>query len=226
MEATESLAAEYRGLVAGENQAASDASAKAIKEGGDASAASRQAKLDKVAENAKRKDQIRADIERLEQQMGEVEAKAGVAAPSGKQPTKPRLDGTDYQRILNGELLDLSEFSNPEGKRLRIDPDYKPPGDPKGRTNAQRAKDSVAPILPGDEGVELHHVGQDFFGPLDEHSESFHRHVGEDPDYHPYTGDPGYLTWRGEVGFYKGKIRTLGDIYDLLRAKYWRARFK
>jgi hypothetical protein len=84
----------------------------------------------------------------------------------------------------------------------------------------------LASILPNGDGVELHHTTQDFFSPLDEHSRTFHQSVLNDPDFHPSTGDPGYLSWRGEVAWYNGKIRLLGDIYDSIRGKYWRARFK
>jgi hypothetical protein len=160
----------------------------------------------------------------IEQDLADADKKA--QALRGKEPVKPKLDGKDYKRILAGELLDLTEFMNEGGDQLRIDPDYRPPQDAKGRTNAERAKDGVASILPNGEGVELHHTTQDFFSPLDEHSRTFHQSVLNDPDFHPSTGDPGYLSWRGEVAWYKGKIRLLGDIYDLIRGKYWRRRFK
>jgi len=160
----------------------------------------------------------------IEQDLAEADKKA--QALRGKEPVKPKLDGKDYKRILAGELVDLSDFMNESGEQLKIDPDYRPPQDAKGRTNAERAKDGLASILPNGDGVELHHTGQDFFSPLDEHSRSFHQSVLNDPDFHPSTGDPGYLSWRGEVAWYKGQIRLLGDIYDLIRGKYWRARFK
>jgi hypothetical protein len=158
----------------------------------------------------------------IEQELEDKEAKA----LANKEPVKPKRDGKDYKRILAGQLLDLSEYTNEVGDQLKIDPDYKPPQDAKGRTNAERAKDGLASILPNGDGVELHHTTQDFFSPLDEHSRTFHQSVLNDPDFHPSTGDPGYLSWRGEVAWYNGKIRLLGDIYDSIRGKYWRARFK
>jgi len=172
------------------------------------------------------------DLSEINTEGDEALAQAHAEEPAAEgdlpthEPTKPKLDGHDYERILDGQLLDLSDFMNPPGQKLRIDPDYIPPEDAFGRTNAQRASDGVAPILRNGEGVELHHNGQDFFGPLDEHSSGFHQSVLNDPEFHPFTDDPGYLSWRGEVAYYKGSIRTLGYIYDLIRGKYWRARFK
>jgi hypothetical protein len=157
-----------------------------------------------------------------------VEGAMSAAAPVDKVPRKtikPKGDGKDYQRILKGQLLDLSDFMNPEGTRLRIDPDYVSPKDPKGRSNAERAKDGLTSILPSGDRVELHHADQDFFSQLDEHSASFHQGVLDDPDFHPFTGDPGYLSWRGEVAMHSGKMKTLGDIYNSIRGKYWRRRF-
>ena len=142
-----------------------------------------------------------------------------------KIPIKPKLDGKDWDRILNAELLDLTDFMNPKGMKLNIDPHFKPPKDKEGRSNLERTKDEVAPILPGGEGVQLHHRDQNFFSPLDEHSAGFHLMVGKDPDFHPFTLDPGYISWRGEVGFFNGKIITLGDIYNSIRRRYWRNRF-
>jgi|GEM_PF-6764734 len=65
-----------------------------------------------------------------------------------RKPIKPKGDGKDYQRILDGKLLDLTNFMNPPGLRLRIDPNYISPKDPKGRTNAERARSlSDLPII-------------------------------------------------------------------------------
>jgi A nuclease of the HNH/ENDO VII superfamily with conserved LHH len=184
-----------------------------------------EAKIKAIEDDASLSDAEKDEkLKPIEEKLAKADKKA--QALRGKKPVKPKLDGKDYKRILAGELLDLSDFMNESGQQLRIDPDYKPPQDSLGRTNAQRAKGGLAPILPNGDGVELHHTGQDFFSPLDEHSRSFHQSVLNDPDFHPSTGDPGYLSWRGEVAWYSGKMRLLGDIYDLIRAKYWRRRFK
>src|SRR6266545_2150239 len=140
--------------------------------------------------------------------------------------TEPPPESDRMRRIRNGELVDVTGFTNPAGEQLRIDPNYRPPQDALGRTNAERCREGLTPILENGEGVVLHHSTQDFFSPLDEHSASFHQSVLNDPAFHPFTGDPAYLSWRGEVALYRGQIRTLGDLYDLIRARYWRARFR
>jgi hypothetical protein len=157
-----------------------------------------------------------------------VEGSMSPGGPVDKVPRKtikPKGDGKDYQRILNGQLLDLTDFMNPPGIRLNLLADYVSPRDPKGRTNAERASAGLSSLLPNGDRVELHHRDQDFFSPLDEHSASFHRSVLDDPNFHPFTGDPGYLSWRGEVGMYGGQMKTLGDIYNSIRGKYWRRRY-
>jgi hypothetical protein len=142
-----------------------------------------------------------------------------------KELTLPKLDGLDYQRILDGELLDVTGFMNPQGVQLAIRPDYKPPEDALLRTNAERCAAGLAPYIGLGVKVVLHHSGQDFFGALDEQSATFHSSVGKDPEFHPFTTDPGYLSWRGEMAWYGGGLKTLGDVYDLIRPRYWRARF-
>lgn len=149
--------------------------------------------------------------------------------PPKKKTTKPKGDGKDFQRILNGDLLDLTDYMNPIGlqfPRRVLSPNYESPNDPLKRTNAQRAALGLTAFLMNDDFVELHHKTQDFFSQLDEHSHSFHQSVVDDPEYHPFAGDPGYLSWRGEVGEYSGQIRLLGDIYNRIRRKYWQNRFK
>lgn len=141
---------------------------------------------------------------------------------------KPKGDGKDLERIKSNQLLDLTDYMNPIGNQFpprTLDPNYISPKDAKGRTNAERAKAGLAPILPNGEIVVLHHKRQNFFSKLDEHSASFHQSVLNDPEFHPFTDDPDYLSWRGEVAEYKGQIKTLGYIYDRIRAKYWRGRF-
>ncbi|MBK9749006.1 MAG: DUF4157 domain-containing protein [Chloroflexi bacterium] len=149
--------------------------------------------------------------------------------PQKAKAIPPKKDGKDYARILKGKLLDLSDFSNPVGQQFparTLDPKYVSSKDKNGRTNSQRASKGLTSFLPNDDFIELHHTDQDFFSPLDEHSHAFHQSVVDDPEYHPFAGDPGYQSWRGEVAQYKGKIRSLGDIYNLIRAKYWRRRYK
>lgn len=80
-------------------------------------------------------------------------------------------------------------------------------------------------MLSGDVTIQLHHRDQGFFAPLDEVTTPFHRSILTDPEFHPLTGDPGYISWRGEVGLYGGKMQTLGTIFNAIRRKYWGARF-
>jgi hypothetical protein len=144
--------------------------------------------------------------------------------PKHPKAIKPKGDGKDYQRILSGKLLDLSDFANVVSKRFpsrTLQAGFK---DLKGKTNAERARSGKSPVLADGTLVELHHTGQDFFSPLIEISSSFHQSVGDDPDFHPSTGDPGYLSWRGEVALQNGKIRKLGDIYNSIRRNYWKNR--
>ena len=144
-----------------------------------------------------------------------------------RDPARPEVPESErMRRIKNGELIDVTDFVNESGRKVNVDPDYRPPQDTKGRSNAERAEEGLAPILPDGQSVVLHHTNQDFFSPLDEHTQNFHESVLNDPDFHPMTGDPAYLSWRGEAAQYKGAIRSLGDIYDLIRARYWRRRFK
>jgi hypothetical protein len=138
-------------------------------------------------------------------------------------------DGKDMARIKQGQLLDLTDYMNPIGQQFpprSLKPDYRSPKDKEGRSNEERAKRGLTSFLMNDDFVELHHTTQDFFSTLDEHSHSFHQSVVDDPDYHPFAGDPGYLSWREWFGFYSGKIRRLGEIYNSIRGKYWRKRYK
>jgi hypothetical protein len=73
--------------------------------------------------------------------------------------------------------------------------------------------------------VELHHNTNNFFGEVEEMSTSFHKSVGKDLEHHPMADDPAYISWRHEYGVQNGKRRTLGDIYDSQREKYWKSRF-
>jgi hypothetical protein len=157
-----------------------------------------------------------------------IEGSMSPAAPVDKvkrKTIKPKGDGKDMQRILKGQLLDLTDFINPPGARLTLDPNYVSPRDPKQRSNRDRAQRGLTAFLRNDDRVELHHVDQDFFSALDEHSAAFHQSVVDDPDFHPFANDPGYLSWRGEVGWYSGQLKTLGAIYNSIRRKYWMARF-
>jgi hypothetical protein len=164
-------------------------------------------------------------------------------------PGVPKSQGQLWARARKGEILNLANFENPPGERLRIDPDFRPfgnngPGHRRpqtsperlrslreqfgedGPTNRQLAERGNSPYLANGDRVDLHHRDQDPFAPLDEHSKSFHESVEEDPDFHPEAGDPGYESWRGYKAFFEGKIRTLGDIYDILRKRYWKSRFE
>jgi len=144
-------------------------------------------------------------------------------------PIPPRLDGQDLQRIEQGQVLNLTQFRNtfgPQFPERMLPPGFRPPNDPQGRTNRERSKAGLSAVLLSGERVELHHVDQDFFSRLDEMSAGFHRSVHDDPEYHPYTDDPGYASWRNEPAFYYGRIRTLGYIYNNIRRRYWRNRFR
>jgi Domain of unknown function (DUF4157) len=152
-----------------------------------------------------------------------------AGGPAGlAEAIQPKGDGKDLERIKAGELIDLSTYMNPIGQQFplrSLSPDYRSPRDSRNRTNAERAKKGLTGFLRNDDFVELHHTTQDFFSTLDEHSHTFHQGVVDDPDYHPFAGDPGYLSWREWTGLYDGNIRRLGDIYNRIRGKYWRRRF-
>jgi hypothetical protein len=92
------------------------------------------------------------------------------------------------------------------------------------RSNRQRVKLGLSPYLENDEKVELHHDKQDFFGKLLEVSVGFHAMMATDPDYHPFTTDPGYASWRNLVAVYNGKCRSLGEIANMIKEKYWMMR--
>jgi Domain of unknown function (DUF4157) len=141
---------------------------------------------------------------------------------------KPQADGKDLERIKAGQLLDLTDYMNPIGEQFpakSLPPDYLSPKDSKQRTNRERAKKGLTGFLVNDDFVELHHTTQDFFSILNETSHTFHQSVVDDPDYHPFADDPGYLSWREWFGQYRGQIRRLGEIYNRIRQKYWRRRF-
>ncbi|MFO0952898.1 MAG: DUF4157 domain-containing protein [Isosphaeraceae bacterium] len=144
--------------------------------------------------------------------------------PPGSGPIRPLGDGRDMERVQAGWTLDLTGYMNSSAGTLNIDPDYHPPQDRRGRSNRERAAAGRAPVLPGGQIVELHHTTQSFFSPLQEISSGYHRSVNDDPDFHPLTGDPGYLSWRGLPAAFNGNTRTLGYIYNLIRARYWRNR--
>ena len=77
-----------------------------------------------------------------------------------------------------------------------------------------------------DEGIQLHHVGQDFFGPLDEISAAYHSQLHDDTSVHPYAGDPLYDSWRRSFVWHRGAFKKLGAIFNAFRQRYWRRRFK
>jgi hypothetical protein len=131
----------------------------------------------------------------------------------------------DWQLIEAGNLMDLTNYNNPEGQKMNLDRNFISNRDRRARTNRQRASAGLTSFLSHNDFVELHHNTQNFFSPLDEHSHSFHQSVVDDPDYHPMAGDAGYISWRGEVGWFHGQIRQLGYIYNLVRQRYWRRRY-
>ena len=131
----------------------------------------------------------------------------------------------DWQSIQNGDLMDLTNYNNPEGAKMRLNENFISNRDRHSRTNRERASTGLTSFLSHTDFVELHHNTQNFFSDLDEHSHSFHQSVVDDPDYHPMAGDAGYLSWRGEVAWFNGQIRTLGYIYNLIRNRYWRRRY-
>ncbi|AEV96874.1 hypothetical protein A4D02_29955 [Niastella koreensis] len=155
-----------------------------------------------------------------------------AASPKAKKPgpakalTLPSGDAeADWEKVKAGELMDVSNFDNTIGQQMNLNPDFISDRDSQGRTNRQRGAAGLTAFLSHTDFVELHHTTQSFFSILDEHSHSFHQSVVDDPDYHPMAGDAGYLSWRGEVGWYKGEVRLLGDVYNLIRQRYWRRRF-
>jgi hypothetical protein len=149
---------------------------------------------------------------------------SGALREQDRPPGATKSESQLWARVRAGEEPNVTGFTNPHGDRLRIDPNFRPPGE-NGLTNRQLAQQGRAPYLNNGERVELHHRDQDPFGHLDESSESFHRSVGEDPDFHPETSDPGYESWRRSLAIFEGKRRTLGEIYRILRERYWVGRF-
>lgn len=140
-------------------------------------------------------------------------------------PGVPKSQSKLWARVRGGEEVNLTGFKNPPGERLRIDPKYRPP-DRGGLTNRELAREGNSCYLNDGQRIELHHRDQDPFGPLDEHSEGYHRYVGSDPDFHPEFSDPGYESWRRYYAVFEGKRRSLAEIYDILRERYWKGRFK
>ncbi len=135
----------------------------------------------------------------------------------------------DMASVKDGALMDLTDFMNPPGQKMKIDPALKPPKDAKGRNNLERAKDGRTCFLNDKEYIELHHRNQNFFGPLDEHSHSYHQGSLDDPDMHPESQDVAYASWRDLPAWHRGKssrIVSLGYVYNLVRPKYWRRRFE
>jgi hypothetical protein len=148
--------------------------------------------------------------------------------PRPSAPIPPKLDGRDLQRILDDQPIDLTNFTNqfgPQFPERSLPHDFRPPNDRQGRTNQERTKEGLAPVLVNGDRVELHHTNQDFFSRLDEMSAGFHRSVHDEPEYHPLTADPGYASWRTLMAWYRGRPRMLGDIYNNIRRRYWRNRF-
>ena len=134
----------------------------------------------------------------------------------------------NQQWIQEGYLLEMSGFQNEIGIQFpdrTLSPDYRSPLDSLGRSNRERALQGLSPFLPNGEIVQLHHVDQNFFGTLQEISSVYHRSVNENVEFHPFSGDAGYISWRGDVAWYNGSLRTLGQIYNALRREYWRNRW-
>jgi hypothetical protein len=181
----------------------------------------------------------------------EVDPEARVFGPArDRPPGVPKSDSQVYARIRRGEEVNITGFTNPPGARMNIDPNFRPFADhgpnytppvvsearmrslrrefdfPPGPTNRQLAANGESPYLRSGDRVELHHRDQDPFAALDESSEPFHQYVRSDPEFHPEITDPGYESWRRHYAFFEGRRRTLGDIYGILRDRYWRARFQ
>jgi hypothetical protein len=131
----------------------------------------------------------------------------------------------DWQSIENGDLMDLTNYDNPEGAKMNLNPNFISDRDKQERTNKVRASTGLTSFLSHDDFVELHHSTQNFFSPLDEHSHSFHQSVVDDPNYHPMADDPAYISWRGEVAWSNGKVKQLGAIYNAIRRRYWKRRY-
>lgn len=129
----------------------------------------------------------------------------------------------DWADIENGVLLDLTNYVNLRGVKLRVNPAFIPKGDKKKRSNKVRCKKGLSPYLNDDIKIELHHNTQNFFSTLDEVSSSHHKFDYD--DLHAMANDKGYISWRGEIALYKGEIRTLGYIYNRIRYKHWRERY-
>jgi hypothetical protein len=91
-------------------------------------------------------------------------------------------------------------------------------------TNAQLASSGRTPYLSNGDPIELHHSRQNFFS-LEEQSVSFHQGSLDDLSVHPMSDDPAYISWRHSQSWFEGRLRTLGDIYDTLRRRYWQNRF-
>jgi hypothetical protein len=144
--------------------------------------------------------------------------------PRGGPP--PNISET-WRRAYERGIPDLSRFVNEPGQQLRIPLDYVSPADKHQRSNRQRMRQGVGPIFPSGDTIELHHEGQDFFGRLHEKGAAYHRDLHDDPEAHPFAGDPGYDSWRRCYGYYEGKLKTLAEIYRRhIRRKYLKNRAK
>lgn len=103
--------------------------------------------------------------------------------------------------------------------RPDIDLDYV---DPKtGETNRERMAKGRAPVDPKTgEKITLHHMGQDFDGPLVELTESEHQSKNNYTVLHPYTGE----SWRKNPdGTRSEQDKTYNDVQ---RPEHWKARSK
>jgi hypothetical protein len=139
----------------------------------------------------------------------------------------------DWRSIVrDGELLDLSDYQNIVVEKKKIRPGFVPAGDKKKRTNQDRLEKGLTPYLDDSTRVELHHdsakddpdYSPNFFSNLRELSSSYHKEDYD--DLHETVNDPAYISWRGEIALYKGKVKTLGAIYDNFRKRHWRSRAK
>lgn len=154
-----------------------------------------------------------------EEEMLEFEGMRIIKPSVGETP--PDIS-QNWKKIYKYGIPDLTGFINKPGQQLRIQMDYK---DRDGRTNRERMSAGIGPVFPSGDTIELHHRNQDFFGKLDEKSAKYHRDLHDEPEAHPFTGDPAYDSWRRCYGYYNGKLKTLADIYNQhIRKDYWRRR--
>jgi hypothetical protein len=149
-----------------------------------------------------------------------------VAAPEG-QKTIFRRSGhaaLDMELIRRGYTLDLDGWQLTMEARFpsqSIDLDMRIGASPEYPTNRQRMRNGLPAYLDPEHMIEIHHVEQDFFR-TQEISSSYHYLSHE--ELHPYFGDLSYVSWRREMAWFEGSVRTLEDIYSILSRRYWRAR--